>query len=160
MLDFRWQVTSGELSQQVSRIRFGSAGEAAAAGRGNPQAGGEGSEEESRARIRLMVDELRRAYPDSEIVFLVIPYTPSIAPGMERKISWVSGEDRQLAALLSKIEGVHVVYVQKSFEKYYERYLVLPRGSFNSLFNFGHLNEYGHKAVAETLAEALESILK
>jgi hypothetical protein len=52
------------------------------------------------------------------------------------------------------------VYVQKSFELFYKKYSVLPRGSFNSLFNFGHLNQYGHEAVAQTLTDALETILK
>ena len=160
LLDFRWQVTSAEMAQQAARIRFGSAGEADPASRGNPQAGVGGSEEESRAQILLLVETLRKAYPDTEIVFLLIPYTPSIEPGLSRRISWVSGEDRQLAALLDTVEGVHLVYVQKVFEEYYRQYLVLPRGSFNSLFNFGHLNGHGHKAVAQTLTNALEQILK
>ena len=160
LLDFRWQVASQELARQASRIRFGSAGEADSAARGNPQAGVAGSEEESRAQILLLVEALRQAYPDTEIVFLVIPYTPSIEPGASHKVSWVSGEDRQLAALLDTIDGVHLVYVQKVFEEYYQKYLVVPRGSFNSMFNFGHLNKYGHRAVAQTLADALEKILK
>lgn len=160
LLDFRWQIASAEMTQQAARIRFGAAGDAEAASRGNPQAGVAGSEEESRAQILLLVEALRQAYPDTEIVFLVIPYTPSIEPGLSRKISWVSGEDKQLANLLGTIDGVHLVYVQKIFEQYYRQYLVLPRGSFNSQFNFGHLNEYGHRAVAQTLANALESILK
>ena len=160
LFDFRWQITSEEMIQHYGNIRFGSGGEAAAAGRGNPQSSGDDGEEKSRARIILLANELRDAYPDSEIVFLVIPYTPSLEPGPKGKISWVSGEDRQLAVLLSSIEDVQVVYVQKSFEQFYKKYSVLPRGSFNSLFNFGHLNEYGHEAVAQTLTDALETILK
>ena len=52
------------------------------------------------------------------------------------------------------------VLTLKAFQKYYEEYKVLPRGNFNSAFNFGHLNPYGHRAVADVLTEALEEILK
>lgn len=160
LFDFRWQLASTDIARQAARIRFGSAGDADLASRGDPQAGISGSEEESRAQILLLVDTLKQAYPDTEIVFLVIPYTPSIKPGLERELSWVSGEDKQLANLLDTLNGVHLIYVQKIFEDYYRQQLVLPRGSFNSLFNFGHLNKYGHQAVAQALANGLEKILK
>lgn len=159
-LDFRWQVASADMKQEASRIRFGSGGEAVTTAQRNPEEDIAGSEMESRARVLLLVEELEQAYPDTRIVFLVIPYMPTIEPGLSQRILWGSDESRQLATLLDAVDGVYLVYVQKAFREYYHQYLVLPRGSFNSLFNFGHLNQYGHKAVAQTLADELEKILK
>jgi hypothetical protein len=112
--------------------------------------------EQALPQIHALMD----AYPNSAIIFLIIPYSPSISPLEGGKISWVSPGDRYLATLLEKIDGVHVVYTQQVFEDYYEKYKVLPRGSFNSAFNFGHLNKYGHMAVAQALTDALVEILK
>ena len=58
------------------------------------------------------------------------------------------------------MSGVKVIYTLKVFQKYYEEHKVLPRGNFNSAFNFGHLNPNGHQAVAQVLTQALEEILK
>jgi hypothetical protein len=106
------------------------------------------------------VQALMDAYPNSTILFLVVPYSPSISPLQADDISWVSPGDHFLATLLEKIDGVHVVYTQQAFEDYYGKYNVLPRGSFNSAFNFGHLNKYGHMAVAQALTDALVELLK
>jgi lysophospholipase L1-like esterase len=107
-------------------------------------------------QIRALMD----AYPNSAIIFLIIPYSPSISLQTMGKVSWASPGDRYLATLLEKIDGVHVVYTQQVFEDSYNAFNVLPRGEFNSAFNFGHLNKDGHAAVAHALTEALVEILK
>lgn len=112
------------------------------------------------AQVAPQARMLRDAYPNSNLVFMVIPYTPSVEYDGSQKLSWVSGEDQALANLLAKVDGVRVIYVRDEFKKYYERNLALPRGSFNSQFNFGHLNHDGHIVVAQALADALEEILR
>ncbi|MBV6395670.1 MAG: hypothetical protein HFACDABA_01249 [Anaerolineales bacterium] len=110
--------------------------------------------------ISLQVNEIREAYVGSEIIFLVVPYTPGIPHDGEEAVSWNSQIDNRLRLTLSGLEGVRVVDAGIFFRKYYEKYSVLPRGSFNSAFNFGHLNRYGHEAVALALTDFLEDLLK
>ena len=160
LFNFRWQITSDELADQLERIRFRSSREMAASGRKTFRTLVKNPVNDSHMKVLRLARELKTAYPGSEIVFLVIPYTPRIDPNHTRKISWTSNENRRLVELLSSVPDVHVVYIQESFEKFYKQYFVLPRGSFNSQFNFGHLNRYGHRAVAQTLTEAMEAILK
>ena len=141
--NFRWQVT-----WQGFMKRF------------QPREEAPADEPSFESQVLPQVQMLREAYPNSILVFMVVPYTPSIAYDDSQKLSWVSGEDQALANLLSKVAGVRVIYVRDEFRKYYERHLALPRGSFNSQFNFGHLNKDGHIVVAQALVEALEEILR
>ncbi|MEW5939296.1 MAG: hypothetical protein AB1750_06530 [Chloroflexota bacterium] len=149
--NFRWQVTSQGLAARYAEWIPG------AVAAQEPPAG-EGVSFES--QVAPQVQALKDAYPHSQIVFLVVPYTPSIEYDGSQKLSWVSGEDQALANLLAKEPGVRVIYVRDEFRKYYERNHALPRGSFNSAFNFGHLNRDGHIVVAQALVEALEEILR
>ena len=111
-------------------------------------------------QVSPQVRALKDAYSNSNIIFLVIPYVPSISAGLDPKISWVSPMDQALSLFLDQKEGVDVIYTRDVFQKYYKKYKVLPRGSFNSQFNFGHLNLSGHLAVAQALTETLGEILK
>lgn len=110
--------------------------------------------------ILPQVKAIQQAYSGSEIIFLIVPYTPSIPLVNEGTISWNSGVDNGLRLALSSIEGIRVVDAGVAFRKYYEKHRVLPRGSFNSAFNFGHLNQQGHQAVALVLAEFLEDLIQ
>ena len=127
-----------------------------------PLLGEEATEEQLQA-LRLQVTgqvrEVREAYPDSIIVFLVVPAPPKISR-FERGVVWGNATDSQLVALLNGIEGVRVVYPLNVFQKYFQNQYALPRGSFNSAFNYGHLNPDGHRAVAQALAAALKEILR
>ncbi|MEW5939295.1 MAG: hypothetical protein AB1750_06525 [Chloroflexota bacterium] len=113
-----------------------------------------------RRQVAEQVQALTEAYPNSEILFLVVADAPKLASDPEPKIVWARPGDTRLVKTLENIPGVKVVYTQKAFQEFYEQYHVLPRGNFNSAFNFGHLNRYGHQAVAQVLTEALEEILK
>ncbi len=112
-----------------------------------------------RLQVLAQVEAVREAYPDSVIVFLVIPSPPKIS-FEQRSVVWGNQADTQLVALLHSIEGVRVVYPLNVFEKFYQNQHVLPRGSFNSAFNYGHLNPIGHRAVAQALTAALKEILR
>jgi len=112
-----------------------------------------------RSQIVSQVEAVQKAYPDAVIVFLVVPAPPKIS-FEDREIVWGNPAEAQLAAVLSSIEGIHVVYPLNVFQKYYQTQQVLPRGSFNSAFNYGHLNPSGHRAVAQALTAALKEILR
>lgn len=124
---------------------------------------GEEATDEQLQSLRLQIVEqvrvVRKAYPDSVIVFLVVPAQPKISY-VERGLVWGNATDSQLVAVLNNIEGIHVVYPLNVFKKYFQDQQSLPRGSFNSAFNYGHLNPDGHRAVAQALTNALKEILR
>lgn len=152
-LDFRAQITSADLFSRYSGM-FSKPQNA------NDDAPRQTENKIFQEQVDSQVKALMDVFPDSRIIFLVIPYSPSISLPPEERISWSSPGDRYLATLLAKIEGVEVVYTQKVFEEFYKKDGVFPRGNFNSAFNFGHLNKYGHISVAQALTDALVEILK
>ena len=106
------------------------------------------------------IQAIKTAYPDSRIVFLIIPYTPSFSESRDGEVAWISGVDNSLARVLEAMDGSSVVYTLEAFEVLYKTRHLLPRGTFNSQFNFGHLNPAGHQAVAGYLISFLEGVLK
>lgn len=121
---------------------------------------GEGWPASARESFLVQARAVQQAFPESKIIFLVIPYTPSIAWKDGLKISWRSASDEEMAGTLSEIEGVTVISAQMAFRETYQRSGIFPRGSFNYAFNYGHLNEQGHLAVAGVLADALEQVVR
>ena len=113
----------------------------------------------ARRQVVGQVRALRAAYPASRIILLVVADPPKV-DAATRQIVWETPEDAQLVSVLERMSGVKLIYTLKIFQRYYDEYKVLPRGNFNSAFNFGHLNSHGHQAVAEVLTDALEEILK
>jgi len=113
-----------------------------------------------RNRVVSQTRALQAALPNSRIVFLIVAEAPKIEPGSPPQFEWERPKDSILASILERMSSVRVVYTRKIFQQYYDEYKVLPRGNFNSAFNFGHLNPNGHRAVAEALTDALEEILK
>ena len=111
------------------------------------------------AQLAGEVAHLVAAYPDSQIVILVIPSVPILFPG---KINpgWNNSNDMEILSVLAQQGNVAVVYPAPAFKEMYKKYGIFPRGFFNSRPNYGHLNRYGHVAVAEALAAAIESLLK
>ncbi len=110
--------------------------------------------------ILSQINALRVAYPSSKLVLLIIPYPPSFVPIPGQDASWTSNKDHGLAQVLERTDGVSLVYTLKSFQELYRATHVLPRGTFNSEFNYGHLNRLGHQAVAADLIALLEELLK
>lgn len=148
-LDFRLRVILQDAGPSVGSQ------EAALSETGSPP--GEGFA----ARVQAQAEALRDAYPSARVIFLVIPYSPTFSRQGGVKASWRSASDDELARVLSGVEGVLVLNAAGALRDLAQRYTAVPRGMFfNSAFNYGHLNEYGHIAVAEALTEALEQILR
>ena len=111
-------------------------------------------------RFEALVTTVKEAYPNSRIVFLVIPFVPIVPNDPSMEISWVNPDDEDLVRALEQIDGVFVAYPRDAFRMNYEQYHLLPRGFFNSVPNAGHLNESGHAMVASVLADLLEGLLR
>lgn len=161
--DFRWQVARQEFEILKAREKKFKIDENADVAPPNLGDGADAALKDSlvfHETVLPLVRMIESAYPNSEVIFLVVPYTPDISYGSDQDVSWVSGSDVLLALALENEADVRVVYVQNEFRAMYRNLHVLPRGSFNSAFNFGHLNRYGHRAVALALVEALEGLLK
>ncbi|MBV6395672.1 MAG: hypothetical protein HFACDABA_01251 [Anaerolineales bacterium] len=111
------------------------------------------------AHLAQEVAQLVAAYPNSQIVILIIPGVPILFPD---KINpgWENPNDMEVLSALTQAEKISVVYPAPAFKELYKKYGVFPRGFFNSPPNYGHLNRYGHIAVAETLTAALDALLK
>jgi hypothetical protein len=110
-------------------------------------------------QVLYQVRALQAAFRNSTLVFIVIPDIPKISPSTLSPISWSSPNDEHLVSLLRGM-GMYVVFPKKAFRQLYDQERLLPRGFINSMPNFGHMNEYGHAAVAEDLTVALEELLK
>ena len=54
--------------------------------------------------------------------------------------------------------GIIFVDMEKDYEQLYEREHRLPYGFINTAVGVGHLNKYGHKTVADRLAEVIRSL--
>jgi lysophospholipase L1-like esterase len=108
-------------------------------------------------QIIAQIQLLFAAYPNSQIVLLVIPNAPVVSA---TGLTWTIPDDSALLAALEKVEGLKVIYPVEVFKELYKQYEILPRGFNNTLPNVGHMNRYGHIAVAQALADTLEMILK
>ncbi|MEW5939059.1 MAG: hypothetical protein AB1750_05315 [Chloroflexota bacterium] len=109
-------------------------------------------------QIEAEIQLLFSAYPESKIVLLIMPNVPELT--VTGELVWDNPEDDALLAALSVVEDLTVIYPAEAFRELYDSQYIFPRGFENSLPNVGHLNRYGHIAVAETLANALEALLK
>ncbi len=109
--------------------------------------------------ILPQIKALQAAYPNSKLVFLVIPYTPTFPSSLDDKIGWISPDDHLLARTLFFMDDVYMIYTLDAFQDLYVSEYNLPRGTWNSAFNFGHLNSHGHAAVASELVKMLGNIL-
>lgn len=111
----------------------------------------------SDAEIVAVVNVLLAAYPDSKVVLLLMPDIPVIT---STEVVWKNLEDEKLLNVLTQIDRLQVVYPDSAFRELYEQSHVFPRGFENTALNTGHLNRFGHEAVAGALADALEEYLK
>jgi lysophospholipase L1-like esterase len=107
--------------------------------------------------VIMEIRALEKAYPDSQILFLVIPNLPEINGD---SVLWFNLEDNWLVNELNMYSKGSVVYPVYNFQKLYESQNKFPRGFFNTIPNYGHLNSFGHDAVASALADKLESVIK
>lgn len=111
-------------------------------------------------KLLPQINALRAAYPDSKLVFLIIPYVPSFRQIPGEPESWADNTDYALVTVLNQIDRDSLVYPLESFRELYGATHNVPRGFFNSAFNYGHLNRLGQQVVANELSVLLEEILK
>jgi hypothetical protein len=149
-LPFRNLILSSGLLT-YSAFRWNRVNEAVQAREGNSR--GDDPIEQIIPEIKLLF----AAYPNSKIILLVLPYVPNIA---DNQLLWTDPEEEALLQTLAAMDNLVVVYPAKEFQNLYARQSIFPRGFNNTLPNFGHLNRYGHTAVAEALVNALAPLLK
>jgi len=139
----------------LTAVRWDQTTEALTARNAPPEAPARAQSEQLAQEIAQLV----AAYPNSQIVILIIPGVPILFPD---KINpgWENPNDMEVLSILAQTEKISVVYPAPAFRELYKKYGLFPRGFFNSAPNYGHLNRYGHLAVAETLTTALEALLK
>ena len=125
----------------------------------DPPAGQGDPPRASPAQLTEEVAQLVAAYPDAKIIILVIPSLPILFPD-KLNPGWSTPNDMEVFSILAKMEDVTVLYPAPAFKEIYKEYGVFPRGFFNSRPNYGHLNRYGHIAIANALTMALELALK
>jgi hypothetical protein len=110
-------------------------------------------------QLTVELSQLIAAYPNSHIVVLIIPSVPIITTA-NTNLRWENPQDKEILSVLTRMENLTVVYPAPAFRELYKKHKIFPRGFFNSLPNYGHLNQYGHIAVATTLADALDALLR
>lgn len=108
-------------------------------------------------QLLMDVEILQNAYPNSQIVFLVIPNYPEIK---DQSVIWSGEDDAWVLDRLGQYDDSIVVYPIAGFRELYDKKKAFPRGFSNTLPDYGHLNSDGHQAVAEMLADVLEKLLK
>lgn len=91
---------------------------------------------------------------DSQIIIL---YQPSTLLDSDGSIVQSCDEvHRELFSQLCEKNGIVFVDVSEAFAKLYEEQHILAHGFTNTAVGVGHLNEYGHRAVAQLLAQTIE----
>lgn len=107
--------------------------------------------------IEVSIAILRESYPDSHMVFLVIPSVPLL---QNDYIKWDNEVDDNIVAKIRNLSGLDVIYPKDGFLSLYAFDQKLPRGFFNGLPNAGHLNVDGNYAVGVALADYIERVTK
>jgi lysophospholipase L1-like esterase len=107
--------------------------------------------------IRMQIQALQDAYPDATLVFVIIPNIPLLQEG---ELVWQHQSDDFLITTLDQLQVSHVVYPQEYFRNLYCDEDKFPRGFFNTLPNYGHLNVDGNEALGQALADYLENVFK
>lgn len=107
--------------------------------------------------VEMLINALKDAYSDVELVILVIPGVPIIhdnAPLLDDE------RENSLVEILNRLSGLHMLYPRNGFIELYTVHKKFPRGFINTLPGVGHLNSDGHFVIGVALADYLEGIAK
>jgi lysophospholipase L1-like esterase len=107
--------------------------------------------------IKMQINLLKEAYPDSQVLFLVIPNIPTLQ-GVDLALK--SESDALLVETMNEFSDPPLLYPRDEFAELYTAHKKFPRGFSNTLPNYGHLNSDGHFAVGAALADYLEGIAR
>ncbi|MEM8857060.1 MAG: hypothetical protein AAGD96_01980 [Chloroflexota bacterium] len=107
--------------------------------------------------IDTQLDMLQEAYAGSDLIIILLPYTPLIN-GDE-----VVFEEDIFIDLLNRFDNYpewRVINPSTEFDQLYIETGTLPRGFSNSSPGTGHLNRDGHEVVGALLAEQIDKVLR
>ena len=90
------------------------------------------------------------------IILLYIPTTPVID---YNRVKTINDEFYPILEVHAKKHDITLINMKEPFEQTYLQIKQLPRGFENTSPGNGHVNELGHKLVAEELTKALKKIL-
>lgn len=107
--------------------------------------------------MEMQISALRDAYPDAELVFLVIPRLPFV---QGNEFVWESIDDDFVVNTMKSFLDEPILYPREVFFELYIGKTKFSRGFTNTLPNSGHLNSDGNFAIGLALADYLESITK
>lgn len=116
-----------------------------------------GSDQVATDVIRVQLEMLQEAYADSELIIVLLPYTPLIS-GDE-----IVFEEDIFIDLLKHFDNYPewaVINPSNEFDQLYAEKGVLPRGFSNSSPGTGHLNRSGHQVVGLLLANQIEEAVR
>ena len=86
----------------------------------------------------------------------IIMYHPSETLSEDGSVRYKTNiDDLKMFAKTCEDLGIIFVDMTPDFERLYEEEHILAHGFINTAVGTGHLNKYGHKAIAERLAEVI-----
>ena len=86
----------------------------------------------------------------------IIMYHPSETLSEDGSVQYkTNADDLKIFAKTCEDLGIIFVDMTSDFERMYEEEHILAHGFINTSVGTGHLNKYGHKAIAERLAEVI-----
>lgn len=86
----------------------------------------------------------------------IIMYHPSETLSEDGSVQYkTNADDLKMFAKTCEDLGIIFVDMTPDFERMYEEEHILAHGFINTAVGTGHLNKYGHKAIAERLAEVI-----
>lgn len=110
--------------------------------------------DEYRAALDRFLGFMRDGGGDSKIIIIYQPKTKLNPDGSLQSVS----DERKIAVFsqLCKENDILFADATPAFETLYTEHHILAHGFANTAVGVGHLNEYGHKAIAEVLVQAIK----
>lgn len=110
------------------------------------------------ANLRILLEQMKNTAASSGARLIII-YHPSLSiqPDTSVKANGSSADVRTLSNLCGET-GILFLDMTDRFLEEYENNHVLPHGFFNSSVGNGHLNQYGHAMIAESLCMMMSKV--
>lgn len=102
--------------------------------------------------VKLTANSLKNNYSGK----IIICYHPGCKLSSDGTVDWKEEETYKPFRQAIEDSGIYFLDMTDAFDKLYEEEKILPYGFQNTTFGGGHLNQYGHKLLAEKLFDVLE----
>ncbi len=112
---------------------------------------------EYESTMNKFVSLARKSIPDN--VFLIIFYHPNYIMQIDGKIK--NDTDKSYLDIFAKVcKNNKIIFIDtdKELQNLYYTKKILPCGFINTAVGYGHLNKYGHEAIANRLAEEIKKL--